>query len=278
MFTRFVTKLVAYRRSIDKLLGYTGGESVEQITNAISSRISSLKVKSYQPAKLIRSTPVISGDETVVRQLPKELADNPTEYIENLPCYRRPDLVAWIEETGKNPDAELTIGDLLNLGFDPTRLKVIIWQGKEYIFERMPKRLKGELKDKQEALESAKLALANVRIKNARVNISPLLLEIQAGNDVYLLWDKVRGVHADEVLKKLDSDPYFKTMDSVLHISRLIRNIKKEAVDQIAATAGKNPEEIGRLLTFFFPWDFKRNTLDIMVDIDRPSFCEIWLL
>ncbi len=36
MFTRFVTKLISFRRRIGTLLGYTGGESIEQIVLASS--------------------------------------------------------------------------------------------------------------------------------------------------------------------------------------------------------------------------------------------------
>ena len=53
MFTRFVTKLIAFRRRIGDLVGYTGGESMEQIT--LTPEVARLEVKSYPPRELANS-------------------------------------------------------------------------------------------------------------------------------------------------------------------------------------------------------------------------------
>ncbi len=37
--------------------------------------------------------------------------------------------MAWLEEQGKSYDDPLTLGDLMDLGFDPTRLKEITIDG-----------------------------------------------------------------------------------------------------------------------------------------------------
>ena len=50
LFTRFVTKFISFRRRIGDLVGYTGGESTEQIV--LDARIDKLQVKSYAPREL----------------------------------------------------------------------------------------------------------------------------------------------------------------------------------------------------------------------------------
>jgi hypothetical protein len=50
----------------------------------------------------------------------------------------------------------LTIGDLMGLGFDPTRLKEIVLDNENFIFERIIARQLSELKKK----ESSRLKLA----------------------------------------------------------------------------------------------------------------------
>jgi hypothetical protein len=83
MFTRFVTKVLGFRRRIAELLGYTGGESLEQI--AISDQIKDLPI---QPCSLWapkEGEAQIWGDEEIIRDLPPELKREPGRYIEDLP-------------------------------------------------------------------------------------------------------------------------------------------------------------------------------------------------
>jgi GNAT superfamily N-acetyltransferase len=278
MFTRFATKFVAFRRSIEKLLGYTGGESTEQITNAISQSIAGLKVKSYEPRAFFKSDPIFEGDENIYALLPEELLLDPISYIEKLPCYQRPSLLSWMSRNGKDPDTDLTIGDILDLGFDPTRLKEIFLNGRLYIFERIPKRLSSKLDERQAILKRVGRALENERVKNARISIRPVVIKIQTDIDLYLLREKVDGIHSDEVREKLDSDPFLQVLNKTLKIDCFIKAIIKETFFKIEEVLGVKPEIISEQLTFFIPWDFKNNTPKLLVDIDRVGIDEVWML
>ena len=138
MFTRFVTKLIAFRRRIADLVGYTGGESMEQIT--LTPEVANLEVKSYPPRELVKKNAFGNGELALLNQLPEGLRNNPAPMIESLPNYRRPNLMAWLNERGKSYSDPLTLGDLMDLGFDPTRLKEITIDGQEFIFERVQTR------------------------------------------------------------------------------------------------------------------------------------------
>ena len=75
MFTRFVTKLLGFRRRIGRLLGYTGGESLEQIV--LSPQISSLRVQSYAPRELTGKPFFECGDKELWLNLPEVLKKHP---------------------------------------------------------------------------------------------------------------------------------------------------------------------------------------------------------
>src|SRR5512139_1423574 len=64
MFTRFVTKLIAFRRRIGDLVGYTGGESMEQIT--LAPEVACLEVKSYPPRELAHGKTLGNGDLAIL--------------------------------------------------------------------------------------------------------------------------------------------------------------------------------------------------------------------
>ncbi len=85
------------------------------------------------------------GDKELWLHLSETLKNNPARTIEALPNYRRPKLIAWLETKGTSPSETITIGDLMDLGFDPTRLKEITIDGSVYIFERMQIRMLPQL-------------------------------------------------------------------------------------------------------------------------------------
>ncbi len=134
MFTRLTTKLIGFRRRIAALIGYTGGESLEQIS--FSDRIKGLHILPYSLWNLEKDRVGIWGDKKVLRNLPSGLREEPTLFIESLPIYRRPYLRAWMVKMENRPLPLLRISDLLDLGFDPTRLREFQHDGADYIFER----------------------------------------------------------------------------------------------------------------------------------------------
>jgi GNAT superfamily N-acetyltransferase len=68
MFTRFVTKLISFRRRIGMLLGYTGGDSLEQIV--LDPKIAALPMKTYPPPELTSKGPYVAGDKELWSRLP----------------------------------------------------------------------------------------------------------------------------------------------------------------------------------------------------------------
>ena len=99
LFTRFVTKFIAFRRRIGDLVGYTGGESTEQIV--LDARIDKLQVKSYAPRELAKEDAIVMGSLGLLSKLPEELKQKPAQVIESLPNYRRPNFCYGLKSTTK---------------------------------------------------------------------------------------------------------------------------------------------------------------------------------
>ena len=73
MFTRYVTKLLGFKRRISQLLGYTGGESLGQIV--LHPEIRELPAQSYAPREIADTPTFVAGDRALWLNLP----DTPQE-------------------------------------------------------------------------------------------------------------------------------------------------------------------------------------------------------
>ena len=88
MFTKFTTRFLHFRRRIQDLLGYTGGESLEQI--AFSDSVKGLVIQAYsfnwETGLKVKSF----TEASLWDSLPEEIRKDPTRAIEGLPLYGRP--------------------------------------------------------------------------------------------------------------------------------------------------------------------------------------------
>jgi len=274
MFTRFVTKLVSFRRRIGSLLGYTGGDSIEQIV--LDPAIAALPVRTYAPSEL--SSPLlVSEDEGLWSRLPELLKRHPARFIESLPNYARPSLVSWLKERGMFLTDKLTIGALLHLGFDPTRLKEIVIHREKFIFERMQTRQLSELKAREGLLRRVQSELAHARPSNAQLRVNPPVLTIQDRGNVYVLRRKVEGIHWEEAIEQLQSIPRLKTMNGSMKIDRLILGTVRNANQMISETLGLKEERIADSITCFVPWDLGDNRPRLVIDFTHVYLETIWM-
>ena len=275
MFTRFVTKLVSFRRRIGTLLGYTGGESLEQIV--LDPKIAALPVRSYPPPELTSKSPSVLGDKEIWSRLPEMLKKHPARFIESLPNYKRPSLKSWLKERGMISTDRLSIGDLMDLGFDPTRLKEISVDNEEFIFERMQARQLAELEKREELLKRVKAEIPDARASNARLRVNPPLLAIQDRGNAYVLRRKVRGIHWEEAIEQLQSDPHLKSVNTSMKIDRLILATVHRANEMISRKLGLREETVSGLLTCFVSWDLEGNQPRLMIDFTYTYLESVWM-
>jgi len=275
MFKRFVTKLLGFRRRIGRLLGYTGGESLEQIV--VDPEIRALPVQSYAPRELTDQPRLVAGDKELWINAPEALKQNPARTIEALPNYRRPSLVAWAEAHGRSVDDRLTIGDIMDLGFDPTRLKEISLGGEDYIFERVQARMLPELNRKRQLLEALAPRLEGVRVKNCRLRANTPLLVIGDRGNGYVLRRKVQGIHWEEALEQLQTVPGLKELSKGTGAERMIASTVKKAAEWLKDGLGSPDEENSDLFTYFVSWNLTTNQPRIVVDFFGSYVEKVWI-
>ena len=275
MFTRFVTKLISFRRRIGTLLGYTGGESIEQIV--LDQAIAALPVRTYPPSEVTGRRPSVSGDKELWWRLPDTLRKHPARFIESLPNYGRPSFSSWLKDRGMFSTDKLTIGDLLNLGFDPTRLKEIVIDHEEFIFERMQARQLAELEKREQLLRRIKIEMAGARPSNARLRVNPPLLTILDRGNAYVLRRKVGGIHWEEAIEQVQSAPHLKAMNGPLKIDRVVLSTVRNADLMISTKLGLPERSVADSLTCFVPWDLDNNQPRLVIDFTSVYLESVWM-
>ena len=275
VYTKFVTKLLGFRRRITTLLGYTGGESLEQI--AISEQVKNLPILPYSLWWVWEEKAEIRGEKEIIWNLPEKLKKEPTLFIERLPVYRRPYLISWMEKKGSNPSLNLQISDLLELGFDPTKLREFHHGGVDYIFERVSPGFLPSFEKKTRFLLKIGEAFWGRQFHNATLQVNPPLAIIQDRGNLYILRKKVNGIHSEEALDQLRTSLSLKTMNKEVGIDRTIVATINEINKELMKGFGSIHRNEIENLAFFFPWDLERNIPKVTVNITGVSFDTVWI-
>lgn len=275
MFTKFVRKVLGFRRRIATLLGYTGGESLDQIS--ISNQIKDLPILPYSLWSPLERQVEILEEIGTIRNLPEKLLKEPTFFIEDLPLYQRPYFSSWMEKEGKAQSLRIKISDMIELGFDPTRLREFRHEGKNYIFERISPGLLGSLIKIRNLLKKISSRLSGIRFHNTAAFINPPLAIFRDRGNAYILRQKVEGIHLDEALDQLRTSPRLKEMNQTLGIDRVLVSTVNGINQWLVKTI--SPRDLHEIenLTFFVSWDIEKNMPKVMVDVPGVSFDAVWI-
>jgi GNAT superfamily N-acetyltransferase len=275
MFTKFVTKVLGFRRRIAALIGYTGGESLEQIS--ISDRIKALPIQPYSLWGSEEGRAEVWGEEGMIRSLPEQLKKEPTLYIEDLPLYRRPYLLSFMRKKGVGQSYSLEISDLLELGFDPTKLREFGHEGVDYIFERISPLFLPSIEKRIKWLKRIAEPLSRIRFHNATLQTNPPLAILQDRGNVYVLRKKVKGIHLEEALDQLRTSPHLNGMNRAAGIDHALVSTVNEIKSWTKKAFHPGPGEEIEDLAFFIPWELERNIPRIQVDISGISLESLWI-
>ncbi len=275
MFTRYVTKLLGFRRRISQLLGYTGGESLGQLV--LHPEIRDLPIQSYAPRDLADMPSFVAGDRALWLHLPEVFKKHPARMIESLPNYRRPRLVAWLQEQGRSSSDALTIGDLFDMGFDPTRLKEITLEGEDYIFERAQARRIPELQLRMDYLGRIGTEMKGARVKNANLRANPPLLIIRDRGNAYVLRRKVDGIHWEEAVDQLQTVPSLRAMNASVKVDKLITTTVRRSSEWLHGHCNAEDESVREGLSYFVSWNLEVNQPKIVVDFGGSYVESVWV-
>ena len=256
-------------------MGYTGGESIEQIT--LIPEVANLEVKSYAPRELVNKNALGNGELALLNRLPEDLKNRPASFIESLPNYRRPTFMAWLNEREKSHSDTLTLGDLLDLGFDPTRLKEITFDDQEFIFERIQERQLSDLKKKSKLLGRIASEMSLTKVRCASVKTNPVLLVIRDRGNAYVLRRKISAIHWEEAIEQLQTHPHLRSLHTDMQIDQLLLATVRTAGEVIEDRLGLEKGTIQDQLTPFVPWDLQNNHPKLVIDFEGTYLESLWL-
>jgi GNAT superfamily N-acetyltransferase len=275
MFTRLATRLIGFHRRIETLIGYTGGESLEQLS--LSDNIRRLPLQSYSLWRFGEEDGGMWGNEEILRSLPRELREDPTVYIENLPFYSRPYLYNWIRKTGLQPPQTLSISDLLDFRFDPTRLREFSHLGIRCIFERVSPFFFTSLLRKRAFLKKVQRIEAELHFRGTTIQVNPIILIIRDRGNIYALRRQVAGVHIEEAMDQLKTIPDLRALNDAVGVGRCILNVVKDTEGSLKKKFHSRFKREIEDLAYFIPWNIERNSPEICVDISGISLDTVWI-
>ena len=171
----------------------------------------------------------------------------------------------------------MKISDLLELGFDPTKLKEFRDAGTEFIFERTSPRSLSSVEQRKGFLEKIGECGLPVRFHHGSVQTNPPLVILQDRGNVYILRRKVEGIHLEECLDQLRTSPYLKEMNRAAGIDRVVVTMINEIKEWLWKVFDSSYEEEIEELTFFVPWDVQKDIPRLMVDDRGVSLHNVWI-
>ncbi len=272
MFTRYITKLISFRRRISELVGYTGGDSLEQIV--LEDEIKAIPIKSYPPAEISGHSEYVWGDKGLWLELPEKIKKSPSRFIEKLPDYRRPRYLQYIN---KNKTHNLTIEDLMNLGFDPTRLKEFHIRGKDYIFERIQIRQLPDIENKIRIFETIRPLITTIKANSGDIRINAPILIIKDRANAYVLREKIKAIHWDEAIEQIRTSDSLKSLNNQLSIERIITTSVDNLCHTLSPLSGMDETTFMDKLTFFISWDLQKNYPLLLIENENIYLQSIWL-
>lgn len=273
MFTRFTTKLLGFRRRISTLLGYTGGESLEQIR--IAETVGELRAQPWSLWGPKESRVEILDPSAP--ELPVSLQEDPTGFIEALPVYGRPYLGNDSDALRQGGKETFRIRDLLFLGFDPTRLREWDTGRARFVFERSWPRFEAHLKQRGQWLNQIGLEASSLRFRGAQLEVNPPLVLFSHKGNLYILRRKLEGVHLEEALDQLGADQSLMQMNKMASIDRSILRVVGSVKEWLGQVTPNHIKAEVEDLTFFVPWDLERNFPKVTVETNGVSIDRVWL-
>jgi GNAT superfamily N-acetyltransferase len=275
MFTRFVTKFIRFRREIGELIGYTGGESTEQIE--LPEALSGLPIKTLAPADLTEDIISLTGERNVCLRLMQALKLQPALAIEALPNLPQPRLQKWLKTGGMDISHHFTIGDLMDLGYDPTRLKEITLEGEPFILHRISRRKLPEYKEKQKIMEQLSLVAGTEQAMGARLLINKPMAMIQDMGNAYVLRRKIDAIGWDEAREQIQQDPQLQRINQEMRLEQLLLATVRVAGKVLADSLGMEANAVFEKFSWMVAWDLEANRPRLFVDYGGPVFESIWI-
>jgi hypothetical protein len=182
-----------------------------------------------------------------------------------------------MERKGGTRSPDIRISDLLELGFDPTRLREWRLRGTDYIFERVSPHFLPSIERKREFLLKIGDHISESRFRNATIQTNPPLAFLRDKGNIYILRRKIGGIHLEEALDQLRTSPHLKDMNHTVRIDRAVILTVNETKAWLLKRFDSDSHEEIEDLTFFVPWNLEQNMPRVTVDLSDVSMSTLWI-
>ena len=183
-----------------------------------------------------------------------------------------------MKEKGRSEPIRLTINDLLELGFDPTRLRELALRDQVFMFERVSPALLEEIEKRKDLVYKIERKTLEIRIQQTQVKINPPLLWIQDRGNGYILRKKIEGIHWEEAVYQLNQNPDLRFLNQHLLLDQKLTKTIREAMNWIKAHIRAFDPLAFQDLAYFVPWNLEKNRPLFSIDIANVPYLEqIWV-
>lgn len=165
----------------------------------------------------------------------------------------------------------------MDIGFDPTRLKEISIDGRDFIFERMQARQVLEMERKRAVLLRLAPAMTGLKAGATAVRINPPLLIVRDRGNAYILRQKVPAIHWDEALEQIHTTPALKAVNQALSIDRTIKAAISRTQQIIGSSLMDNENFSPEDFAYFVSWDIGKNRPGVVIDFDATYLESVWV-
>jgi hypothetical protein len=173
---------------------------------------------------------------------------------------------------------KLTIADLLDLGFDPTRLREFRHQEQTIIFERVSPAFLAGVKARGALLEKIDRKTSGLRLNGTQIRINPISDWILDRGNGYILRRKIAGIHWEEAAAQCRENPRLAFLNRQLSLDRIISRTVRDIRDWIQDHIRFPKKTSLADLAFFIPWNIESNRpLFSIDDATRPYLEMIWI-
>jgi hypothetical protein len=276
MFTRFVLRWIAFWRRIEEMIGYTGGQAMDQMI--LEPEIGALSAQIFPPGGLDRDMFDLSGDRHLCLKILALSEDQPAVLIESLPNYLglKPNLE--LKQNHVTHIHDLKIRDLMDMGYDPTRFKMAIINDKEYLFERIKTDDIPAIREKQQLLGLLLTRMENTKAKGAHIRVAPPLVVIRDNGNAYVMRRKISGIPWDEAMKEIKTNIRLKSLNRTIHLERLIQDTVQSAARLLITKTGVDKHIAFENITWLLSWNIRNNHPSLMVDYTGSFFETVWIV
>ena len=185
--------------------------------------------------------------------------------------------MSWLSKNGKTTQDSLTLGDLMDLGFDPTRLKEIRIDETSLIFERTPIRALPKMENRRDFLNGLSQKSPHFFVKNTKVHFNPPLLLIRDRGNGYILRKKVPGIHWEEAVEQLNTSPALKELNDHLGLERIVTRTVAKVNEKMKSCIEGNDLSLVDPSGIFVSWDLEVNQPRMVVDMTTSYLETIWI-